>query len=72
MVFVDALLPALFTGLDLEKIKQSICQSHVNPPLKSMIRRFLFTSLRKDTKDTDMLLLPQQPVQACARKLQFN
>lgn len=72
MVFVDALVLALFLGLDREKTKQSICQSHIIQPLQSMIRRFLFTSLRKDTEDADMLQLPQQPVLACARKLHFN
>lgn len=47
--------PALSTGLDLEKIQQRICQSSINPPLQSILRRFLFRSFREDMQDIDML-----------------
>lgn len=55
LVFAGALAPALFTGIDLEKIRQRICRSHIKPPLQSIIRSLLFMSLRKDTQDTGML-----------------
>lgn len=56
LVFAGALAPALFTGIDLEKIRQRICRSHIKPPLQSIIRSLLFMSLRKDTQDTGMLV----------------